>query len=226
MLTFHYEPDAVKAAANLTERLTEELQADRRVLWLVPGGSNIALSVAIMKALPAGKLANLTCMLTDERYGKPGHTDSNWQQLAEAGFMDRHVRFLTTLAPDLTIEDTCRQFAEVAEAAMDQADVIIGQFGIGGDGHIAGVLPRTAAVTDDADNLVVGYDGGTYQRITLTPPALRRIDAAYAFVYGESKQAALSRLKAENLPLAEQPSQILKELPEAHVYTDQQIGVN
>lgn len=226
MLTFHREPNAIKAAAALATRLTSELTAGKEVLWLVPGGSNIALSVEAIRALPAGRLDKLTCMLTDERYGKPGHADSNQQQLAEAGFMGNGVNFLPTLIPDLTLEDTCKQYAMLALEAMDKAEVIIGQFGVGGDGHIAGILPRTAAVTEDPAQLVSGYDAGVFQRITLTPPALRRIDVAYAFVYGEAKLTALRKLKSETLPLAEQPSQILKELPEAHLYTDQQIGDN
>lgn len=223
MLTFHHAPDASKAVTHLAERLKTELERHDEVLWLVPGGSNIPLSVQAVKSLPEQSLAKLTCLLTDERYGLPGHADSNWQQLAEAGFMEREVRFPATLAPGLTLEDTCRHFAEVAAAVMDKADIIIAQFGIGGDGHIAGMLPRSAAITDDQDRTVVGYDSGPYQRITLTPPALRRIDAAYAFVYGETKHQALARLKAEELPLSDQPSQILKQLPDAHIYTDQQL---
>ncbi len=222
MLTFHYEPDATAAANHLSERLTRELQSGQNVVWLVPGGSNIALSVYIMQLLPKDCIQNLTCILTDERYGKPGHPDSNWQQLAEAGFMERGVEFPATLIPDLTLEDTSQQYGKVVDAVFAQAGVIIGQFGIGGDGHIAGILPRSAAVSSDQP--VVGYDSGTFIRITLTPSRLKDITAAYAFVYGDNKYQALERLQKnslQELSLEEQPSQILKQLPESYIYTDQ-----
>lgn len=219
MLEFHYEPDTSKAAGDLTARLTSELEKHDNVVWLVTGGTNVPVSAAVMEALPEDRLPRLTVMLADERYGKPGHPDSNWQQLAEAGFMTRNARFLATLIPDLTLEDTSRQYAMVVEDALAQADVVIGQLGIGGDGHIAGILPRSDAVGSTA--LVSAYDSGSYQRLTLTIEALRRIDAAYCYVYGETKRQSLQRLHDQRLPLSEQPAQILKELPEAHVYTDQ-----
>jgi 6-phosphogluconolactonase/glucosamine-6-phosphate isomerase/deaminase len=223
MLQFCYEPDASKAAAALAGRLTKELESNDDVAWLVSGGSNVALSVEVMKQLPDQHLSKLTCLLSDERYGVPGHADSNWQQLTEAGFMERGATFLAALMPDMTMQDTVQHYAQVVESVFEKADVVIAQFGIGGDGHIAGILPRSAALTDDEQQLVAGFDGGAFQRITMTPPALRRVSAAYAYVYGETKLAALRRLQSETLPLSEQPSQILKELPEAYVYTDQQL---
>jgi 6-phosphogluconolactonase/glucosamine-6-phosphate isomerase/deaminase len=54
----------------------------------------------------------------------------------------------------------------------------------------------------------------------LTFPALRHITAAYAFAFGNTKQQALSTLKDRSVPPREQPAQILKQLPEAYVYSD------
>lgn len=220
-LQFVYQPDANQAAESLAERLARELAAGKRVLWLVCGGSNISLSVRVVKALPTEHLTQLHCLLTDERFGMPGHADSNWQQLLEAGFMVPGVDFQPTLTAELTLTDTCTQYGATVQAAMDAADVIIAQFGIGGDGHIAGILPRTPAVSDE--QAVVGYNAGVFQRITLTPKLLRNIDAAYAFVYGDTKRDALQLLHDKQLSLEEQPSQILKQLPEAYIYTDQQL---
>lgn len=226
MLRFHYEPDAAKAATELGGRLETELRAGKDVLWLVTGGSNIPLSVQVMRSLPAELLPRLVCLLADERYGIPGHSDSNWQQLADAGFLERGAQdglpiLPAALIPDLTLEDTCTQYEAVVSRAFDEADVIIAQLGIGGDGHIAGILPRSVAV--DSDRLVAGYDSGIYQRVTLTPKALRRVAAVYSFVYGETKRDALARLKAGEQSVNEQPAQLLKSLPESHIFTDQQL---
>ncbi len=236
MLTTHYEPDATEAVSHLTERLTRELQCDesdteieaapaKNVIWLVSGGSNIALSLQVIKALPQEQLSRLTIMLSDERYGKPGHADSNWQQLAEAGFVAAAeaggATLLAVLQPDMTLDDTCEQYGKIVCNTFDQADVIIAQLGIGGDGHIAGILPRSAAVESEAQ--VAGYDSGPYQRITMTPPTLLRVTAAYAFAYGDTKHQALEKLQSQELSISEQPAQILKQISEAHLFTDQRL---
>ena len=56
-----------------------------KVLYLASGGSSIPLSVAVLRAVPASLRAQVTVTLTDERFGPVGHTDSNWQQMREAG---------------------------------------------------------------------------------------------------------------------------------------------
>lgn len=222
MVQFVYEPEVSKAATYLTERLTKELQAGKRVLWLLSGGSNIALSVQIIGDLPSELLSQLSCLLTDERYGIPGHADSNWHQLSNAGFMKPEVSFKSVLIAGLTRDATCQRYAEVIDQAFNEADVVIAQLGIGGDGHIAGILPRSPAVNDNQS--VVGYDSAPFQRITLTPMVLRSCQVAYAFVYGDTKLPALQRLHNETLSLEEQPSQVLKDIAEAYVYTDQPIN--
>src|SRR3990167_11435143 len=66
--------------------LTEKLLDNKKVLWLVPGGSAMKVVAAVSRDLAIENLANLTVTLTDERYGPVGHKDSNWPQLEAAGF--------------------------------------------------------------------------------------------------------------------------------------------
>lgn len=219
MLQFFNEPDARRAAKSVAERLQHELEASKQVLWLVCGGSNIPLIVEVMNDLPAERKNQLTIMLTDERYGEPGHAHSNWYQLDQAGFQAGQAHIIPTLVPDLSLEETCKQYEQRVAEAFTAADTVIAQFGLGADGHIAGILPHSPAVTEA--KLVEGYNAGELTRITITPPAIRQINAAYALVYGETKHDAVARLRDENLPLEEQPAQILKELHESYVYTDQ-----
>jgi 6-phosphogluconolactonase/glucosamine-6-phosphate isomerase/deaminase len=90
---------------------------------------------------------------------------------------------------------------------------------MGSDGHIAGILPRSPAL--QATGLVTAYETPTYQRITLTFPAIRRNNIVYLFVFGDEKKAALESLKARSASLADQPAQILHELPEVYVCNNQ-----
>ena len=218
MLSF-YNIEGTEGAAILGKRLRDELSAGKRVLWLVCGGSSIPRAVEAMLDVPKELHAGLTIALTDERYGPVGHEDSNWLQLSAAGFEPGDARIIPTLQPDLSLAETAAAYAAAIEEALGNADIVIAMFGIGADGHIAGMLPGSPAVTEQA--LASGYDAGPFQRITLTPPALRRIAAAYAFVYGDAKRQALETLQQQTLPLATQPAQILKELPEAYIFNDQ-----
>lgn len=196
-----------------------ELSAGKRVLWLVCGGSNIAAEAAIMQALPADLSENLTVTLTDERYGEIGHKDSNWQQLMEAGFDVKAGKAMPVLI-GTSLKQTVVNYAELARELTAGNDITIALFGIGGDGHIAGILPGSPAARE-ATALAAGYDSPPYTRLTLTFPALQHIDVAYAMAFGTAKQAALQRLQNEDLPLTEQPSQILKQLPEAALFSNQ-----
>jgi 6-phosphogluconolactonase/glucosamine-6-phosphate isomerase/deaminase len=222
-MRFTHSDSPEQGITDLTERLKSELAADKKMLWLVCGGSNIGAEVKIMKAIPADLSQNLTVALTDERYGEVGHGDSNWQQLMDAGFDIKAGKALPVLTGK-PLEQTIADYADLARQLFEKNDLAIALFGIGGDGHIAGILPDSPASREGAA-LAAGYDSPPYTRLTLTFPALKQIDVGYAMSFGDSKQAALQRLENEEIELAEQPSQVLKQLPEAYLYSDQ-IGGN
>lgn len=209
-----------QAAKALAEHLQQELTKGQRVLWLVSGGSNIPLSVQVMKALSADARANLAIMLTDERFGPESHPDSNMRQLLTAGLQPGSATVVPTLLPGKqSLEDTRSRYDAAIQTAFQHADVIVGQFGMGADGHIAGILPGSPAV--NSTKMVEAYDGGDFIRITLTPHAIKHITAAYLFAFGEGKQKMLATLHSKDLPVSQQPAQILKQLSEAYVYNDQ-----
>ena len=119
-----------------------------------------------MAALPKAKTKNLSIFLIDERYGEVGHLDSNAKQLHDAGFEARDAIFVTPLLPGFSFDETHERYSEAIGRAFEHADSIIGQIGIGSDGHIAGILPGTPAV--NASGWVTAYDTPTYKRLTLT----------------------------------------------------------
>jgi 6-phosphogluconolactonase/glucosamine-6-phosphate isomerase/deaminase len=206
--------------ADLAERLVRELAAGKHVLWLTSGGSNIPSSVQIMDNISAGLSKQLSVSLADERYGEPGHSESNWAQLMQAGFSGKHATLLPVLKPGVSFEQTIRTYNQLMEKAFASHDVIIAQLGIGPDGHVAGILPHSPATTETTA-LVTGYKDPPLTRITLTFPGLSRVTAAYVFAFGKPKQKALVSLHTQALPKTEQPAQILSELPEAYIYNDQ-----
>jgi 6-phosphogluconolactonase/glucosamine-6-phosphate isomerase/deaminase len=200
----------------LVQAISEQLKAGKRVFWLVPGGSSISIAAEVSKRLSDTPLDKLTVTLTDERYGDVGHADSNWKQLADAGFALPGA----DLHPVLDGQDmlaTVSHFAETLQTALENADYALGFFGIGPDGHTAGILPGSPAVTETA--FAAGYDAGNFKRITMTPPAIAKLDEAVVYAVGEAKWPIFEQLGTD-LPLEQQPAQSLKQVPKTTIFND------
>jgi 6-phosphogluconolactonase/glucosamine-6-phosphate isomerase/deaminase len=215
-MTFRKITDTAPVVKYLADTIQRHLAKNQKVLWLVPGGSAIAVAAEVSKKLQGTDLHNLAVTLTDERFGPVGHPDSNWQQLSEAGF----VLDGASLVPVLVNEDrsaTTARFDDLLRKTLESAQYRLGFFGIGPDGHTAGILPGSPAVT--AAEYAAGYDAENFQRITMTPPAIAALDEAVVYAIGEAKWPVLDQLETDK-PLNEQPSQALKTVPQLTIFND------
>lgn len=215
--------DSGVAARAVAKAICDGLFDNKRVLWLVSGGSNVAAEKMTMDMVikhAADRLGGLAIMPIDERYGHPGHADSNVQQLRTAGFKTGAATLVDVLLHDLPFEQTVSFYSNVAATALANADVIIGQFGMGADGHIAGIKPDSPAADPD-ESTVTGYEWEDYTRMTLMPAALRQITIGFLLAYGADKKKALLGLKQHTTEFTKLPAVLLYELPEVHVYNDQ-----
>jgi 6-phosphogluconolactonase/glucosamine-6-phosphate isomerase/deaminase len=214
--------DQNAAIQAIAARICDDLRAGKRVLWLVSGGSNVATEVAVMKLVRAEAddlVAGLAIVPMDERYGKAGHADSNSEQLRAAGFDPGRATWVDILMHNISFEETVRLYDQLAATTLANADSVIGQFGLGGDAHIAGILPGSPA-TSAKKEMVVGYEWTDYKRMTCTPAALEHVQIAYVLAYGTGKTEALTRLQKNTEPLAKLPAKILYKIPEVYVYND------
>ena len=220
-MQFIQTPDNREGTAALTNKIVSFLHENKKVLWFIPGGSNIPIAVQVMNGIrsqvESHVLNNLSIALTDERYGPVGHLDSNWKQLEDDGFDFTGINSYFILDGSSLVE-TVDRYGEIIQKIVRDADVIVGQFGMGADGHIAGILPRSPAVLETVPT--AGYESKPFTRVTITFPILRQIDVAYMFVSNSTKKNAIDRLHLDNVSLDEQPAQILKEIPEVYVYID------
>lgn len=206
--------DTHTVADAVATTLIQHLGAGERVAWLVSGGSAIALEVAIAEKLQPFYINYLTIGLMDERYGPRGHSDENYTQLMDAGFTLPFHRVLNGDAPEKTTSD----FGAFIENILNNSDFSIGFFGIGPDGHTAGLKPHSLAVT--ATGPAVYYEWDDYQRITITPPVIQQLDEAVIYAVGEQKSKTLQKLIHETVLIDEQPAQVLKGVKTATLYTN------
>lgn len=200
----------------LTETLEKQL-GKGRVLWLVPGGSSIGIAAEVSKRLAGRDLSGLTVSLTDERYGYVGHKDSNWRQLQEQDFALPGARLQPVLTgADMTV--TAQRYGDNLETFLGGCDYRLGFFGIGADGHTAGILPHSPAL--GVEGMAAAYDAGNFKRITVTARAIKRLDEAVVYAAGQEKRPVLRQLQQENLPIEQQPAQLLKSVPELTIFND------
>jgi 6-phosphogluconolactonase/glucosamine-6-phosphate isomerase/deaminase len=205
-----------EAAEYLAECIGSHLENGENVFWLVAGGSSISVAVEASKILANSRLKNLSVSLTDERYGPIGHKDSNWQQLLDAGFSLPGAKLLPVLNGD-NLDDTVLSYAGILAAECNKCSFCIGLFGIGLDGHTAGILPSSPATVTKA--LAIGYDGGTFQRITMAPEAIAKLNEAVVYTFGKPKWPILDKLE-KDVPASTMPAQLLKTANKLTIFND------
>lgn len=201
----------------LAGELIRHLAAGETVLWLVPGGSAMQVAVDVMNRIPVEYGTQLNVTLTDERYGSQGHDDENWRQLDDLGFDSSGARTYRVL-DGTEVDETTRNYGAQLRHWLESADFRAGLFGIGPDGHTAGIKPESAAVT--ARGLAANYIGMDFERVTVTPKAIAELDLAVAYATGREKWTTLERLVQEDLPIVDQPAQSLKAAGRTVLFSD------
>ena len=201
----------------LTSTLVEHLKADESVLWLVPGGSAMKVATQVLSALEDVDTSKLCITLTDERYGRPGHDDENWSQLEQMGFTLSSINAYRILRGE-DIEVTAQDFSHKLSDLFTTYQFKIGLFGIGADGHTAGVKPHSAAVS--SEDFAAQFEGADFARVTMTPLAITQLDEVVAYAHGAEKHEALRQLLSEDISLDEQPAQVLKSVTRGTLFSD------
>lgn len=205
------------AEKNILQKIREHLSNDQQLLWLTAGGSNVNLATKIRQGLDFSK-GWLVFGLTDERYGPVGHPDSNWQKLIDSGFDFNNIVTVPVLN-NQTIEACSQHFDSKLKQYLETCQFRMGLFGMGSDGHIAGILPRQTVT--ESDNGLVGYfSGPDFRRITILGAAVSQLDEAFLVAGGEAKWPMLKRLLQEDNTTEAIPAQLLKTAGRLTVYTD------
>ena len=217
MTIYKHVKDMTPVVEYLAERIANNLHAGKQVLWLVSGGSAEAVAIAVSKQLQGKDLRLLAVSLTDERYGPVGHADSNWQQLLDGGFDVPGASLLPVLETGESFTLAAEAFSKNLHGLIGHADYKLGLFGIGPDGHTAGVLPHSPALA--ATTYAVGYKGPDYQRITMTPTAIAKLDEAVVYAVGEAKWPVIDGFD-DAVSLEDQPAQALKQVPMLTICND------
>ncbi|TAL14516.1 hypothetical protein EPN95_02895 [Patescibacteria group bacterium] len=215
-MKYVYESDTEPVINYLVETINERLVAGNKVLWILSGGSGGKVCAEVSKRL-TGDLSNLITTLSDERYVPLGDPDENWKQLIDFGFT---VPGATTYRPiqGKDRETTTAEFGAWVEKQFSLADYKVGLFGMGTDGHTAGIKPGTSAV--DATGWATAFTGNDFERITITFDAIKQLDEVVVQAMGADKTAILDSLLHEDIEIKVQPAQVLKSVAKSTIFTD------
>lgn len=200
----------------IADSIIKKLEEGKKVLLFVTGGSSIAVGVKVCELLQDKRVENLTILLTDERYGPLKHENSNWYRLVKNGFNISGAIFIPILVGEGIISTT-KKFNTVLDQQLKIADYKVGLFGIGKDGHTAGILPESIAVL--SQDLASSYDTPIFVRITITPRTIEKLDEAVVWIQGQEKWGVLKDLE-KDIDIIKQPAQILKKVPSLTIFTD------
>lgn len=157
---------------------------DERTVLFLSGGSTpkpLYEEIAREKKLKAGAVA-----LVDERYGEVNHTDSNEKMIRETGLVDFYP-----ILENKGMEETARDYEKTIQSLFSQFPKKVGIFGMGDDGHTAGIAPNI----DQGNSLVSYFDDGKPgfkfgKRITLTFKAMEKFDYLIILAFGSAKKNA------------------------------------
>jgi 6-phosphogluconolactonase/glucosamine-6-phosphate isomerase/deaminase len=178
----------------LSNTLNSHLNQGQKVLWLVSGGSAIPVEVLVAQKLTGSHLGNLTIAPTDERPGPVGHPDSNWHQLGLKGFAVTGAASFPVLNGGSS-QDQAEKFGRFLEHELSANDYKVALFGIGPDGHTAGIPALHAEILSGMTAL---YEAGPFRRISMTPAAIAHLDEAVVVALGESKWPVLDHLTPDS----------------------------
>lgn len=194
--------------------------ATQPIIVLASGGSSAPILATAWQGLTAEHQANITFSLADERYGEPGHENSNWSLLQRCGIDLQDARHQPVLHTNAPMPEVTAHWGAWLHSKLYGPTPVIAFLGIGDDSHIAGLKPHSPALHDL--QVAACYDWSDFQRITITPTGLLRATSTVVYAHGAGKKDTIALLGTEQ-DFDTYPSQLLKQLPDCTVYYQQQI---
>jgi len=204
----------------VARRLVQELDAGRRVVWLIAADDNLSSIVTVMNLLHTTDLSNLVIMQANELAGEGPKVASYWLNLQHIGFNPAPAIAVPVLRAgvdprnDRAIADSYRH---LLQGYIETADMTIGMFTLSDSGSIAGLAPDTPSVDPDAREFV-SYEKDGVNYFTVSANFIRKLRGVYVHAIGPNKVPQLERLK-EDHDVNENPAQILKRCPEVYIYS-------
>lgn len=218
--------DAIVACA---EYLVKQLNASQgNILLLLSGRSSLNPVREAFAQLDDEVLSRIHVGQIDERFVDIKDEASNWRQIKEAlgPALNKTASRLAILEQEGEPDDVAIAYEMELQSLLETADETIGVYGIGEDGHIAGMLSvaNPADFTQFLDGrLCVAFKADDFTRITTTAALITKLNEVVLFACGPAKVKAISKLNQE-LPTHKHPAQLLKDAQRASLFIGEELA--
>jgi hypothetical protein len=200
-------------------RISSELRAERKVVWLVDGNDNMSSAVAIMNLVRTAPLNKLVILLANEHFDKQYPVGINWLNLKHIGFYEATATAVPILRSGLDSRDAqeiVNSYEHLLKGYLQDADKIIGLFTLGSKGSLASIAARSEAANPGVHD-VVSHQDGDIVSVSVTANVMLKVQVAFVNAIGPTNQLALDELRSDE-PVRQDPAQILKRLSEVYIY--------
>jgi len=218
--------DAVVAAGDyLAKQLSE---SEGNLTLLLAGGSCLNAVRQAVKELDDSVLGRIHLAQIDERVVPPDDPASNWLQIKDSvgAKLNKFASALPMVPSVEEPDDLAISYEMQLMGLLETADETIGVYGIGEDGHIAGMLstPDPGEFTQFLDGrLVVGFEGRDFTRLTTTAALLTKLSEIVLLTCGPAKVKAVEKINLELAP-HKHPAQLLKDASRVSLFVGEELA--
>ena len=201
------------------------------VLLFVSGGSCLDVLPDIVNE----NFNNITIAVLDERFDQ-SNENNNFEQLNALPWSKNFLKNGGVFISTKTLKDDTQQKladrfqAEISKWINENKDgKMIALFGMGSDGHTAGIFPERENVKwfhdlFDGNEIIASYDAtGKNQftrRITTTNILFEKLEIGFAYIIGQEKKKALLDFKSGAKKANELPVMLIRNVKNIKLVTD------
>lgn len=140
------------------------------------------------------------CILTDERVVEKGDSKSNEVTLNDSGIIklldESYVPILTDLKPEKEAE----RINKILNKDFSKNNICV--LGMGKDGHIAGIMKNSNALTSENDFVYADNKAKSKKRLTITKKLIQdKCDIVFLIITKEKLKAFKKGLKQKDSPI-------------------------
>jgi 6-phosphogluconolactonase len=215
-VTFSVEVFSVDEWADAAARLVAGSLPSRGVVIVTGGGS--ARKMYPRLAAHTGSWSDIEVFFSDERCVPPDHPDSNFN-MARATLLDAvKPRVVHRMRGEDVPSDAAAVYDNELRVVRERPDLLL--LGMGADGHIAGLFPRSPALDETARRCVAVNRPDGLQGLTMTRPALLSARKVMLIVTGAVKARAMRRALSDDESPAKCPVRMLADHAQATFLVD------
>lgn len=204
---------AKTVAEKFIDYTTKCIAETKTCIVAVSGGTTVNLLFELLNTevyIDRVDWENIYFLWVDERFVPQNNPDNNFYRAKERLFshIGRACHFYPIPTNSGTLEEAARLYEKEVATVLnacekDSLDLVL--MGLGDDGHIASLFPRSNALKVTDKRVATVDDGKVWDRITLTFAFLATAKDVWFTVVGDTKKAALARVLRQREDYQDEP---------------------